>query len=93
MVAGLDALYGVVPVASTTLFTFKPAAGAAPIDLGGLVQGPDGAPYVLDRSTKTVYRIDLKRKKATLVARAGQQGRRRDRRDAAVPRRRRARTC
>ena len=70
-VAGLDALYGVVPVASTTLFTFKPAAGAAPIDLGGLVKGPDGAPYVLDRSTKTVYRIDLKNKKATLVARAG----------------------
>jgi len=70
-VAGLNALYGVVPVASTTLFTFKPAADAAPIDLGGLVKGPDGAPYVLDRSTKTVYRIDLKNKKATLVARAG----------------------
>ena len=34
------ALYGVVPVASTTLFTFKPAAGAAPIDLGALVHGP-----------------------------------------------------
>ena len=56
---------------STTLFTFKPAAGAAPIDLGGLVQGPDGAPYVLDRSTKTVYRIDLKNKKATVVAQNG----------------------
>ena len=40
VVAGLDALYGVVPVASTTLFTFKPAAGAAPIDLGGPGPGP-----------------------------------------------------
>ena len=30
-----------------------------------LVQGPDDAPYVLDRANQTVYRIDLKRKKAT----------------------------
>jgi hypothetical protein len=37
------------------------------------VRGPDGAPYVLDRSTKTVYRIDLKAKKATVVARLGQK--------------------
>jgi len=71
--AGIDRLVGVVPVSSTTLFTFKPAAGAAPMDLGALVRGPDGAPYVLDRSTKTVYRIDLKNKKATVVARSGQK--------------------
>ena len=70
---GLDRLYGVVPVASSTIFTFTPADGADPIDLGGLVKGPDGAPYVLDRSTKTVYRIDQKAKKATVVARAGQK--------------------
>ena len=31
--AGLDRLYGVVPVASTDLSTFKPAEGAAPFDL------------------------------------------------------------
>ena len=71
--AGLDRLYGVVPVAATTLFTFTPAAGADPIDLHDLVRGPDGAPYVLDRSTRSVYRIDLKGKKATLVARYGQK--------------------
>ena len=71
--AGLDRLYGVVPVASTTIFTFTPAEGGDPIDLGGLVKGPDGAPYVLDRSTKTVYRVDLKSKKATAVARSGQK--------------------
>ena len=73
MEAGLDRLYGVVPVASATRFTFKPAEGANPIDLRGLVRGPDGAPYALDRSTRAVYRIDLKAKKATLVARFGQK--------------------
>ena len=71
--AGLDRLYGVVPVSTATRFTFKPAEGANPIDLRGLVRGPDGAPYVLDRSTRSVYRIDLKNKKATLVARFGQK--------------------
>ena len=69
--AGLDRLYGVVPVASTNLFTFKPADGAAPIDLGAMVRGPDGNPYVIDRSTKTVYRIGLKTKTATVVVKAG----------------------
>jgi hypothetical protein len=71
--AGLDRLYAVVPVASATLFTFTPAEGADPIDLRSLVQGPDGASYVLDRSTRAVYRIDLKAKKATVVARYGQK--------------------
>jgi hypothetical protein len=72
-VAGLDRLYGVVPVASTTLFTFKPAEGADPVDLRAMVKGPDGAPYVIDRTTKTVFRVDLKAKKATVVMRAGQK--------------------
>jgi hypothetical protein len=71
--AGLDRLYGVVPVSSALLFTFKPAEGADPIDLHSLVRGPDGAPYVIDRSTRAVYRIDLKAKKATVVARYGQK--------------------
>ena len=42
--AGLDRLYGVVPVASTTRFTFTPGEDAKPIDLRGLVRGPDGVP-------------------------------------------------
>ena len=46
--AGLDRLYGVVPVRSTTLFTFAPADGAPPIDLRAMVRGPDGVPYVID---------------------------------------------
>ncbi len=33
--------------------------------------GPDGVPYVLDRTTKTVYRVDLRAKKATAVLRSG----------------------
>ena len=70
-VAGLDRLYGVVPVASTDLYTFKPAAGAAPIDLSAMVRGPDGVPYVIDRSTRTVYRINLKTGAATVVVRNG----------------------
>ena len=41
-----------------------------------MVQGPDGAPYVIDRTTKTVYRVDLKRKKATVVAARRAEGRR-----------------
>ena len=71
--AGLDRLYGVVPVASTLLYGFKPADGAAPIDLSAMVRGPDGVPYVIDRSTRTVYRINLKTKAATVVVKAGQK--------------------
>src|SRR5204863_9305830 len=37
--AGLDRLYGVVPVKSTTLFTFSPAEGAPPTDLRMMVRG------------------------------------------------------
>ncbi len=69
--AGLDRLYGVVPVASTDLYTFEPAKGAPPIDLSAMVRGPDGNPYVIDRSTKAVYRIGLKTADATVVVKAG----------------------
>jgi hypothetical protein len=73
VVAGLDRLYGVVGVAGTTLFNFKPEEGAAPFDLKSVVRGPDGAPYVIDATTGTVYRIDLKRKRATAVVREGRE--------------------
>ena len=69
--AGLDRLYGVVPVASTDLFTFKPAEGADPFDLSAMVQGPDGNPYVIDRATNAVYRIGLKNNEATLLVKQG----------------------
>jgi hypothetical protein len=69
--AGLDRLYGVVPVASTDLYAFKPAEGGDPFDLSQMVQGPDGNPYVIDKATKAVYRIGLKAKTATLVVKQG----------------------
>jgi len=73
VVANLDRLFGVVPVATADLFPFVPAEGEAPFDLRALVRGPDGAPYVIDAATKSVYRVDLKRKKATAVLRAGKK--------------------
>jgi len=73
VVAGLDRLYKVIPVATTDLFTFTPEEGAKPFDLTAMVQGPDDVPYVIDATTKTVYRVDLKRRKATSVVRAGKK--------------------
>ncbi len=67
----LDRAYGVVEVASTPLYRFKPKKGADPIDLRTVVRGYDQAPYVIDRSTRSVYRVDLKRKRATVIARIG----------------------
>jgi hypothetical protein len=71
VVAGLDRIYGVVEVASSTLLQLKPAKGQPPYDLGAVVRGPDDAPYVLDRASKSVIRLDLKRKRATVILRAG----------------------
>ena len=44
-----------------------------PADLSSLVLGPDGAPYVLDRATASVYRIDLAAKQAVAIFAAGQK--------------------
>jgi hypothetical protein len=68
--AGLDRIYGVVEVAPQAAFSF--AAQKPAFDLGGLVEGPDGAPYVLDRTTRTVYRISLQARKAVPIMKAGQ---------------------
>jgi hypothetical protein len=67
----LDRAYGVIEVTSSPLFTFKPGEGAPPFDLRILVRGYDDAPYVLDVATKSVYRVDLKRKRATNIAKNG----------------------
>ena len=71
VVAGLDRLYGVVEVASTAVFNFRAAEGTPAFDLTDIVMGPDGAPYVIDSTSETVYRIDLKRKRANAIARTG----------------------
>lgn len=68
VVAALDRLYGMTDVTSSSIFTF-PADPA--VDLRGMVKGPDGAPFVLDAATASVYRIDLAGKKATVIFRAG----------------------
>jgi serine/threonine protein phosphatase PrpC len=69
VIEGLDDLYGVVDVAPRTAFSFEGQEQA--YDLVAMVLGPDGVPYVLDRTTKTVYRVDLRAKKATAVVRSG----------------------
>jgi hypothetical protein len=69
-VEGLDRLYQMIDVRSATVFSFE--AAETPADLTALVRGPDGAPYVLDAATQTVYRIDIKGKKATAIVRSGQ---------------------
>jgi hypothetical protein len=70
VVAGLDRLFGVVALTDSALFSFD-ASATPPPDLQAVVRGPDAAPYVLDAATKTVYRIDTKAMKATIVLRAG----------------------
>jgi hypothetical protein len=71
--AGLDELYGVRPVAANPLYAFPPldpATNTAP-DVGNVIAGPDGAPYVLDRGTASVWRIDLATGTAALIYRLG----------------------
>jgi hypothetical protein len=68
-VAGLDRLFGVVPVAAATIISFDGLE--VPIDIREMIVGPNGLPYVLDAATKTVYRIDLREKTATAIFRDG----------------------
>jgi hypothetical protein len=68
VVAALDRLYLMTNVTSTPVFVFP---DDPVIDLRAVVRGPDGAPFVLDAATATVYRIDLANRKATAVFREG----------------------
>ena len=68
---GLDRLYGVVPVATTRMYTFTPKEGEPPLDLQHVVRGPDGATYVIDATRQAVYRIDLTERTASAILRAG----------------------
>jgi hypothetical protein len=67
--AGLDRLYRVVPVAGATVLSF--ADSEVPFDISDMILGPGGVPFVLDRATKSVYRIDFRTRKATAVFREG----------------------
>jgi hypothetical protein len=65
---GLDRLFRVVDVTPTDVFTFAADSG---VELAGLVRGPDGAPYVLDPATASVYRVNLADKTAVAIFRDG----------------------
>jgi hypothetical protein len=70
VVNALDRLYGMTAVRDSTVFQFPDDPA---VDLRVIVEGPstDGAPFVLDAATKTVYRIDLKNEKASAIFREG----------------------
>ena len=64
---GLNRLFKVVPVAAATILAT--ATAKAPLDIGSMVLGPQGVPYILDNATQAVYRVDLRTKKATVIFR------------------------
>ena len=64
----LDRLYQMSAIRDSALFQFPEDPA---VDLRAVVKGPDGAPFVLDAATKTVYRIDLKNEKASAIFREG----------------------
>jgi len=67
VVGGLDRLFHVVPVGAASVVSF--AGSKTPFDVQSMILGPDGVPYVLDKATSSVYRVDLRTKRATLVFR------------------------
>jgi hypothetical protein len=69
VVEGLDRLAGVVEVRPSVLFAFPEADPA--VDLIALVEGPDGSPYVIDRASGTVLRVDPVAAAAQVILRAG----------------------
>jgi len=69
-IAALDRLYRVVDVVALSLFSFP---ADPPVDLRAVVRGPDGAPYILDASTASVYRIDLVNGLAVPIFKEGQK--------------------
>ena len=70
--AGLDRLFHVEPVAAATILST--ASQKTPLDIQAMILGPnlgsDGVPFILDKATASVYRVDLRTKKATVVFRA-----------------------
>ena len=64
----LDRLYKMTDVVDESIFSFP---SSTTVDLRAIVQGPDGAPYVLDGASGSIYRIDLAHKKAQAIFHAG----------------------
>ncbi|HLY13213.1 MAG TPA: hypothetical protein VKR24_02600 [Candidatus Limnocylindrales bacterium] len=66
----LDEFYKMLSVNEAQAFSFGNVT--PPVDLKSLILGPDGAPYVLDAASKSVYRIDLKGNHAVVIAHQGE---------------------
>jgi hypothetical protein len=65
----LNKIFLVNATSPIALFDFQ-AAGAT-VEIQAIVQGPDGLPYVIDKVTGAVYRIDAERGRATVVYQPG----------------------
>lgn len=65
----LNTIFLVNNTAPIELFDFE-AAGAT-VEIQAIVQGPDGLPYVIDKVTGAVYRIDAEGGRATVVYQPG----------------------
>lgn len=66
-VAGLDRLYRVVPVEAATLMSFS--GSKTKFDIQDVLLGPGSVPFILDKATSSVYRIDVRARKATVAFR------------------------
>lgn len=66
VVAALDRLFPIVTVEDRVVFAFDEAADP-PFDLVAMVRGPDGVPYVLDGTSRTIWRVNLREKRAAQV--------------------------
>ena len=65
----LNKIFLVNNAAPIELFDF--AAAGATVEIQAIVQGPDGLPYVIDKVSGAVYRIDAERGRATVVYQPG----------------------
>ena len=65
----LNKIFLVSTTSPITLFDF--AAANATVEVQAIVRGPDGLPYVIDKVTGAVYRIDAVRGRATVVYQPG----------------------
>jgi hypothetical protein len=67
---GLDRIYGMTPIASSVLVDLT-AELSPKADIIDMVRGPDGAAYVIDRASKSIIRVDLAKRTAQVVVKAG----------------------
>ena len=72
IVTELDRLYRMTDVSSSALFAFPEERDT---DLRRIVKGPDGAPFVLDEGTASIYRINLANERASVIFREGRETR------------------